>query len=61
MTVIQGFAARLECMLNTCVRHASTVSFSRWNFRQRFLKILTNLGKDNCDNFACHKTLNITI
>uniref|UniRef100_A0AAF5PID9 Ig-like and fibronectin type-III domain-containing protein C25G4.10 n=2 Tax=Wuchereria bancrofti TaxID=6293 RepID=A0AAF5PID9_WUCBA len=25
MTVIQGFAARLECMLNTCVRHASTV------------------------------------
>lgn len=27
MTVIQGFAARLECMLNTCVRHASTVSF----------------------------------
>lgn len=27
MTVIQGFAARLECMLHTCVRHASTVSF----------------------------------
>lgn len=26
MTVIQGFAARLECMLNTCVRHASAVS-----------------------------------
>lgn len=26
VTVIQGFAARLECTLSTCVRHAATVS-----------------------------------
>ncbi|MFH4983990.1 hypothetical protein AB6A40_010699 [Gnathostoma spinigerum] len=26
VTVIQGFAAELECTLNTCVRHSASVS-----------------------------------